>query len=65
MNNKEIVDKIKNLKWFTLRDLIMVLIGIALSFTIAKGVYDWKMSEAITLQGLVYKHIVYDVKLRP
>jgi len=52
---------IKHLNLFA----IAMLIGITLGFKIAEIYFNYRMNEAVLLQGFIHNNIVYEIKTKP
>lgn len=64
--NKEQVTKvyhgmIKHLNLFA----IAMLIGITIGFKIAGMYFNYRMNEAVLLQGFIHNNIIYEIKAKP
>ena len=62
MNNNTIIEIIK--KYITLL-IIFSTFGICIGMYVNKQIYNSKMDDAIKLQGLIYKGVVYEIKVKP
>lgn len=44
--------------------VIFILIGISVGFKIASAYFDYRMNEAVKLQGFIHNNTVYEIKIK-
>ena len=45
--------------------IIFTALGICIGLYISEKIYESKMTDAVKLQGLIHKNVVYEIKLKP
>lgn len=45
--------------------LIVLMLGASIGFKVANHLYTIKLDDAIKLNGIIHKTIVYDIRIRP